>query len=396
MSQQNAVSSHKQRPSRRNLLWVVLVLTALAGVGGFAVPEYFRQTAAPAYRFATVERGTVEKTVTALGSLQPKDYVDVGSQVSGQLKEVHVEIGERVEKDALIAEIDPTVYEIRIRSGEANLENLNAQLVQQKAELLLAQQQLARNQRLLKQRAISQETVEQNEAATKVAVAKIAATQAQIKAAKAGLEEDRANLGYTKIYAPLSGTVVTESAVAGQTINASQSAPEIVRIANLETMTVWAEVAEADIARIKAGMPAYFTTLGEPNRRWTGTVRQVLPTPETVNDVVLYNVLIDVDNREQRLMTDMTVQVFFVQAVANDVPVVPMSALQATDTADTYQVQIMGAQGPETRSVQIGVSNRTTAEVLSGLDLGAQVITGQQAANNPAADKQRPSMGPRL
>ena len=151
----------------------------------------------------TVAQGDVEKTVTSLGKLQPKDYVDVGTQVSGQLKKVHVKIGDQVKKGDLIAEIDPTTYETKVRSDRANIENLQASLVQQQAELVLARQQLARNEDLLKERAASQDTVEQNQSAMKVAVAKIAATQAQVRAARATLDGDLANLGYTKIYAPM-------------------------------------------------------------------------------------------------------------------------------------------------------------------------------------------------
>lgn len=349
---------------------------------------------------AIVVQGNVETTVTALGKMEPKDYVDVGTQVSGQLKKVHVKIGDRVQRGDLLAEIDPTTYETKVRSDKANIENLQASLIQQQAELVLARQQLGRNEELLKEHASSQDIVEQNQSALKVAIAKIAATKAQIKAAKATLDGDVANLGYTRIYAPMDGTVVSQTSLEGQTVNASQSAPVIVRVANLETMTAWAQVAEADVIKIKVGSPVYFSTLGAPEKRWNGNVRQVYPTPETVNDVVLYNVLVDVDNSEQELMLTMTVQMFFVLGEMRDVPVVPLSALQSAKDGNDgfYVVQVQTANGIEQRNVKIGVSSRSSAGVVSGLEVGDKVII-QQAGASEAVNARAsggPPMGARL
>lgn len=389
-------------PRRARKLAAAVLLAVLLGAGGMGAHAYFGNKGATPPMTATVERGDLEKTVTSLGKLKPKDYVDVGTQVSGQLKNVAVEVGDRVAKGDLIAEIDATVYETRVRTGRANLDNLRAQLVLQQAEAELARRRLERNQALLKERAISQETVEENQAALKVASARVASTQAQIRASQSALDGDTANLGYTKIYAPMAGTVVSQTSLEGQTVNSSQQAPVIVRVANLDTMTVWAQVAEADIVRVKAGMPAYFTTLGNTGKRWRGTVRQVMPTPETVNDVVLYNVLVDVDNGKQELMTDMTVQVFFVLDEARNAVLVPMNALQPVKGKGgrdgLYEARVATPDGLETRQVKIGVANRTTAAVVSGLAPGEQVVLPQAPATaaKPAAGSGRRAMGPRL
>lgn len=383
----NKLQPPAQRRPRR-LRWLLAVFVLLVIGGAVTAQQYLQSNAQPPLRTALVERGDVERTVTALGKLKPRDYVDVGTQVSGQLYKVHVEIGQRVKRGDLIAEIDPTVYEQRVRNSQANLDNLKAQLVQQQAELELARKQLARNQRLLEARATSRVVVDENEATVKVAAARVESTKAQIKAAEATLAGDIANLGYTKIYSPMDGTVVSESAVEGQTVNASQSAPVIVRVANLETMTVWAQVSEADVVKLQPDMPAYFTTLGMPDRRWHGTVRQIMPTPEIINDVVLYNVLIDVDNTEQLLMTDMTVQVFFVLEQARDVPVVPMGALQPAG-GGLHRVQVLTERGPVDRKVRIGVRSRTAAEVVEGLEVGDRIVLGSQ---NPSS---RPNAGRR-
>lgn len=380
----------------RKFIIAGLVATTLLGCGVAANSYFTRKNAAP-LNTVTVTQGDIEKTVTSLGKLKPKDYVDVGTQVSGQLKKVTVAIGERVSKGDLIAEVDATVYETRLRTGRANLESLRAQLIQQQAEASLAQQQYNRNRDLLQERAISQETVEANQSALQVAKAKVAATQAQIKASQATLDGDTANLGYTKIYAPMAGTVVSQTTLQGQTVNANQAAPVIVRVANLDTMTVWAQVAEADITRVKAGAPAYFTTLGNAERRWKGTVRQVMPTPETVNDVVLYNVLVDVDNRQQALMTDMTVQVFFVLAEARDALLVPLAALQQARGKDPslYRARVATADGVAERTVKVGVTNRTTAAVLSGLNAGDKVVVAQASPAQAGAGRNSGSTGSR-
>ena len=182
----------------------------------------------------------------------------------------------------------------------------------------------------------------------------------------------------------MGGTVVSQTALEGQTLNANQSAPVIVRIADLDTMTVWAQVAEADVVKLAPGMPAYFTTLGLPERRWQGTVQQIQPTPQIVNDVVLYNVLIDVKNDDHVLMTSMTAQVFFVLGEVKGVPLVPVATLGQLrpGTTDEYQVRVLASDGPQRRAVKIGLADRTLAQVLSGLAVGDQVIVNASGASS--------------
>jgi membrane fusion protein, macrolide-specific efflux system len=374
-----------RRRLRRRGLWLGLAVALVAGLG-VLLYHYFVTEEAPTYKTAAVVKGDIEKTVTALGALQPKDYVDVGAQVSGQLEKVHVEIGDRVAKGDLLAEIDPTVLETRMRTDKANLANLQAQLAQQKASLTLAQQQAQRNRNLFKSKIVSQDVLQTSETQVDVAEAQIDALKAQIDGAQATLDGDVANLGYTKIYAPMAGTVVSQTALEGQTLNANQTAPTILRIADLDTVTVWAQVAEADVVKLKPGMPAYFTTLGLPERRWEGTVQQIQPTPTTTNDVVLYNVLIDVANTDHVLMTSMTAQVFFLLGQAKDVPVVPMAALTGhRKGADTeYSVRMLTSNGVQRHPVKVGLTNRTSAEILSGLAVGDQVIVGEASSSGSA------------
>jgi macrolide-specific efflux system membrane fusion protein len=350
------------------------------------------------YRTATVETGNIEQTVTALGSLQPKDYVDVGAQVSGELQLLHVDFGDKVKKGDLLAEVDPTVYESTVAADNARLADLRSQVSGQQAQLALAQRQHQRNLGLLKIDAVSRDAVDTSETSVKSLRASIASTQAQIEQAESTLKGDMANLSYTKIYAPMDGTVVSITTLQGQMLNSRQSAPTILRIADLATMTVKAQVAEADISKLKVGMPVYFTTLGTPDRRWQSTVRQILPTPETVNDVILYNALTDVANPDNKLMTSMTAQVFFVLGEAKDALLVPVAALRpARQGAEgAYTVQVMRGSRAERREVKIGLQTRTSAEVLSGLKQGDIVVTGvETSASGSDADSRTGGSGGR-
>lgn len=364
---------------KKILLIMVLCTAALAGY------LYMRSDAARAGRETAdavmqVEKGTIEEIVTAQGKLEARDYVDVGVQVSGQLEKIHVELGDTVTAGQLIAEIDPQLYEAKVEADEARVKTLAAQIVQQKAEIKLAEQQHARSEKLVSSGAISRDAFDSTETALTVAKAKLDALSAQMEEANSTLEGDRANLGYTKIYAPISGTVVLKDVREGQTLNASQSAPTVVQLANLDVMTVRAQVAEADVMRLKSGMPVYFTTLGSQGRKWYGNVRQILPSPEIINDVVLYHVLVDVDNTDRQLMTGMSTQMFFVLARAEDKPLIPVAALgkrlpdEDRDAAQAYRVRVVTQGGIlAEKVVYIGLMDRTRAEVLEGLSIGDKV-----------------------
>lgn len=385
--------------------WAVLALTILCAAGIWAAVSAFMREEAPAYQTAFAQRGNLEITIPASGSMQAKNYVDVGAQVSGQLEKVHVEVGDRVERGQLLAEIDATLLKAQVASRRARLDELNAQLAQQTADAELARQQHARNQRLFESKAVSEDTVQVSAAAQKVAAARVLALSAQIRATASDLEADEANLNYTKIYAPISGTVVSQTSLEGQTLNANQTAPTILRISDLSVMTVSADVSEADVVKLVSGMPVYFTTLGLPDRRWHGVLRQVLPEPEIVNDVVLYKALIDVGNEDGVLLPEMTAQVFFVEGAAENAVLVPSAAVahQRGGTARVF-IARTGKAGPEERPVETGLQGRLQTEIVSGLDEGEEVILGQPGARimgastteGAAGGGRRRMMGPML
>ncbi len=350
---------------------------------------------------ATVKRGDIEALVTATGVLQPRNFVDVGAQVSGQLEKLHVEVGDQVQAGDLLAEIDATVYLARVDGTRAQLRNQQALLKERQAQLSLAEIQLRRQQNLVRQAAGTREQVEVAEASLRSAEAQVEALQAQLEQTQSTLRAEEANLQYARIYAPMDGTVVSIEARQGQTLNAAQQTPILMRIADLATMTVQAQVSEADIGRLKLGMPVYFTTMGSQNRRWDGELSRIEPTPEVENNVVLYSALFDVPNDGGRLLPQMTAQVFFIAAQAENALVLPVAALrfedrgvgarQDTDEGTrTAKVQVMGPGGQrEERTVQVGVTDRVHAEIVSGLEEGEQVVIGLRATGQSSGGSMR-------
>ncbi|SHH81124.1 efflux RND transporter periplasmic adaptor subunit [Pollutimonas bauzanensis] len=345
----------------------------------------------------TIGRGNIELTVTALGNLRPRSYVDVGAQASGAIRRIAVQPGDHVQKGQLLVEIDPSIQQAKVDVDQANLAGLKAQLAEQQANRDLAWQQYERQRKMAVDGATRQEDIQTAHAALRVAVASIDNLRAQIDAALSTLKGDQAQLGYTRIYAPMAGTVVTLDAREGQTLNATYQTPTILRIADLSHMTVWTEVSEADIKRVRTGMPVYFTTLsGQTDtgpRRWTGTVRQILPAPPTPagqdpntappaptagtsGKVVLYTVLVDVDNADGALMPQMSAQVFFIVASAENAILAPTPSLQPVNLKqDTYAAKILSGAEVIERKVKIGVHDRLNAQVLSGLSEGDSLVT---------------------
>ncbi|EJL06331.1 efflux RND transporter periplasmic adaptor subunit [Pseudomonas chlororaphis] len=381
----------RPRHTRRALLVTLCLIPVVAFAAWQLLPPGRDQLAT-----IQVSRGTIESSVTALGTLQPRRYVDVGAQASGQIRKIHVEAGDPVKEGQLLVEIDPATQQAKLDASRFSIENLQAQLQEQRAQNELARQKYQRQQNLAAGGATRDEDVQTARAELKATQARIDMIQAQIRQAQASLRSDQAELGYTRIYAPMSGTVVAVDAREGQTLNAQQQTPLILRIARLSPMTVWAEVSEADIGHVKPGMTAYFTTLSGGARRWTSTVRQILPIPpKPLNEssqgsgspnsssksgsgrVVLYTVLLDVDNADNALMAEMTTQVFFVAERAQDVLTAPIAALQGSTESGVQLARVVAKNGSiEERKVRVGISDRLRIQVLDGLAEGDHLLIG--------------------
>lgn len=447
----------KNLPRRRSRNWIILVAIVLAALvwwwtGGDSVSE-------TQPLIVEIEIGDIENAVTAAGTLQPSELVEVGAQVSGQLQKLYVDAGDSVEAGQLVAEIDATVQSNRVEASRASLRALEAQLSARESALKLAQANAARQTRLMEDDASTQADFDQAMNALASAQSSYTQLQSQIAQSKASLASDEAQLGYTKIYAPISGTIVAIDRKEGVTLNANQQTPVIMRIADLSTMTVEAEVSEADVTKLSTGMEVYFTTLGSGDRRWYSQLRQVLPTPVVTNNVVLYSALFDIDNADQALLSSMTAQVFFVTSSARNVVKAPVGALQYADDAgrpagaaasfrsgerrgpreggvppsDEERAQRRAARleegdGPRTgvgndrpgerrdrgaiatvqlalddgtfeeREVRVGVSSRIAAEILSGLEAGDRVVAGvvQSGSGAQGSQNRNARMSPRF
>ncbi|MGE8154582.1 efflux RND transporter periplasmic adaptor subunit [Pseudomonas vancouverensis] len=382
----------KRSRQTRRALFAALCLIPVIAVAAWQILPPGRE------QFATVQvsRADIESSVTALGTLQPRRYVDVGAQASGQIHKIHVEVGDQVKEGQLLVEIDPSTQQAKLDAGRFSVENLKAQLQEQRAQHELARQKFQRQQNLAAGGATREEDVQTAQAELRATQARIEMFQAQIRQAEASLRSDQAELGYTRIYAPMAGTVVALDAREGQTLNAQQQTPLILRIAKLSPMTVWAEVSEADIGHVKPGMHAWFTTLSGGSRRWSSTVRQILPVPPKPLDqtsqgggsptstsksgsarVVLYTVLLDVDNSDNALMAEMTTQVFFVADQAKNVLTAPVAALQSGTETDSQTVQVVAKNGDiQQRNVRTGISDRLRVQILDGLCEGDHLLIG--------------------
>ena len=337
----------------------------------------------PQYQTLIVRPGDLQQSVLATGKLDALRKVDVGAQVSGQLKTLSVAIGDKVKKDQLLGVIDPEQAQNQIKEVEATLMELRAQRLQAEAEWKLARVTLSRQQQLAKTQAVSQQDLDT--AATEMAVkqAQIGAIDAQIKRNQASLDTAKTNLDYTRIVAPMAGEVTQITTLQGQTVIAAQQAPNILTLADMSTMLVKAQVSEADVIHLQPGQKAWFTVLGDPQTRYEGTLKDVLPTPEKVNDAIFYYARFEVPNPKGILRLDMTAQVHIQLTDVKNVLTIPLSALGDPIGNNRYNVRLLRNGETREREVVIGARNDTDVEIVKGLEEGDEVITGEGNAGAP-------------
>jgi macrolide-specific efflux system membrane fusion protein len=355
--------------------WMLLI-ALLVGMYGWLG----RKQADPASQVisTTVKRGDVEVSVLATGKVEAAKTVDVGAQASGQIKRLAVKLGDRVEKGNLLAEIDPSVSQNDLDEAQMSIEGLQAQATIKQLALAEAKAELARQQTMMSGDATPRKELELADSAVKMRQAEIRQLATQLRQAEIKLDKAKTNLGFTRIVAPMSGIVASIAVKEGQTVNAIQSAPTILTLADMDTMKVQAQVAEADVVRLKVGTPLYFSVLGAPETKVSAQVAGVEPTPQTINNAIFYNAHFFVPNPNGLLRLQMTAQVTFVLGQARHVLTIPVGALGASSGKDQFSVQVLDAQRQiQTRQVQIGLRGNIVAEVKSGLKEGDQVVIAQ-------------------
>ncbi len=381
---------------RGRVLLVIALLVLVCGIVAWTL----RKPGAPTLATSPVTRGDLEQTVEATGVIDAYKLVSVGAQASGQIKSLKVQLGDTVKQGDLIAEIDATTQRNAVLNAQAALDQVTAQRAVQQATLRQAELEFARQKEMLAAEATSRAEFDTAEAQLKTAQAQVTSFDAQIQGRQTELGTANANLAYTRITAPMDGTVVAVVAEEGRTVNANQTAPTIVMLARLDLVTVNAEVSEADVVKIKAGMPVYFTTLGDPERKYHATLRQINPAPSSIasdsssssssssssaSSAVYYNALFDVENPDGTLRIDMTAQVSVLLKQAKDVLIIPSVALGPKTRDGQYVVRVADKDGmPQPRKVKIGINTGSSAEVTSGLEEGEKVVVGEGSAT-PAA-----------
>lgn len=307
-----------------------LVLLALGG-GGFAFYKYRAKHAPPAVTFKTapVEKRRIVGKITATGTLQATVTVQVGSQVSGRIKQLFADFNSSVKKGQVVAKIDPTLFEANVAQAQANHLAAKAELEKAKAQKALAERQVARLRGLSAEQLATQADLDTAETNLAVASSQILAAQASIAQTAAALKQSQTNLSFTSIISPIDGTVISRSVDVGQTVAASLQAPTIFTIAeDLRKMQVSTNVSEGDVGRLAQGMKARFTVDAYPGRPFFGKIAQIRNAAQTVQNVVTYNAILEVDNSELKLRPGMTANVSVTYAERDDVLSIPNSALR--------------------------------------------------------------------
>ncbi|WP_421169279.1 macrolide transporter subunit MacA [Aeromonas dhakensis] len=370
-------------PKQRKI--ALLALVPVLAIGWLAWPN----KAPEPVLTAEVTRQDVEQTVLASGVLQAIEQVDVGAQVSGQVTYLAVEAGQKVKQGDLLAEIDPLIAQNNLKTTEADLASRRAQLKIKQAQLKQNELSWRRQQQMFRQEASSRADLESAEAQLAVTRAELQGALAEVDNAQIKVERAKTELGYNRIQAPMDGTVVSIVTRQGQTLAASQTVPTLLKLANLETMTVKAQISEADVTRVKAGMPVYFTLMGDPDTRYHGTLRTVELAPTNINEqatsttatnnaAVYYYALFDVPNPDHTLRVAMTTQVTIVLGERKQVLTIPQTALGKKLGENEYEVTLLKEDDQkETRRIKTGMKDDIKVEVVSGLSEQEKVTLNQ-------------------
>lgn len=379
-----------------------LVVLVLIAAGGYAW-WYFRaqpdEAGAIKYITAEVKKGDIAQTVLASGSIQPFKSVKVGAQVSGEISALSVKIGDKVKTGDPIAEIDASTQQNTRDSAAASLASSKAALTAAQAKLREAQQNFNRQQEMVKKGAAARESLDAAQATLKSAQSAVDQAKADIRKSQLELDNAGLRLGYTSVTAPMDGVVISVAVEKGQTVNAVQDSPTLVTLAQTNTMTVEAEIAEADVGAVQPGMAAYFTLLGADKTRYEGKLKSIDPAPlatskntttttSSSNDTAVYYYgKMDVPNADGKLRIGMTANMVINVREAKGVLTIPMTALQ-TNSAGADEVQVMGTDGkPQPREVKLGINDGVNTEVTEGLTAGEQVVvssgTGESSMQMP-------------
>jgi len=368
------------------IVYIVLIFIAIY----FLYGKFFKQKEVPKALTTRLEKGSIRGTVTAAGEVYARDLVDVGAQVSGQIKKLYVKVGDKVQKGDMIAQIDSVTQENEIAQQKAQLLIHEANLASAKIAAANAKTQYNRELELYKRNAASKEAVEnaKNSAALKEAEQK--QIEAQIEQTKLQLSTAETNFGYTKITAPISGTIVSMPVEEGKTVNSNQTTPTIVKIADLSKMEIKMQIAEGDISKVKVGMDVEYSILSDLDNIKKAKIYKIDPGLTTLSDgtydktssgsssssssdsAIYFYAKMLVDNENDFLKIGMTTENNIIVSEANNTSYLPTSVIKRDAKGD--YVTVLNGNEPEQRYVKTGVSDDLNTEILSGLDEKDEVL----------------------
>lgn len=372
-----------------------VIIVIIIGAIGFAGSKQVK------YNTKTLKRCTITEVVEASGTINPVNTVSVGSTVSGLIKEIYVDYNDVVKKGQILAQIDPANFEATVQQNQAQINNARANLAKLQAIANYDQKQYVRYKNLYAKNFVAKSELDEKLSTYQSDIAQINAAKAQINQYQASLKTALTNLGYTKIIAPVDGTVISREIDLGSPVAASFQAPELFTIAqDLTKMQIEVSVSEADIGKVEEGQDVTYTLDGYPDSTFKGKVTQVRLSPTTESNVVTYTVIVDVNNEDLKLKPGMTANVSIITDKSEDVLCVPNMALKFTPDINgpKYKNQgiwILEKNKPKRIEIETGANNDTSTEIISdALNEGAQVIMSIKGKNSKK-NSGRPPM-PRL
>ena len=383
----------------------ILIILLILGVGGYFVYDKFFKVKEEEVEFITkkAKKGSFSKKVDATGEIFATELIDVGAQVSGQIKKLYVKLGDQVKKGDMIASIDSSTQQNSIDNKEAQLAIYKAQLESAKVALNIAKTQFDRENALFSKNATSKQEFESAKNTYSANSAKIKELEAQIKQTNIELSTAKINLGYTKITAPRDGTVVSVQVEEGQTVNANQTTPTIVNIADLSHVKMKMQIAEGDITKIKVGTPVEYSILSEPTKKFQTTVSSIDPGLTTLSDgsygssssskssyssssssssAVYYYAQSIVDNKDGILRIGMTTQNELLIANVKDAIIVPSIGIKK-DENGTF-VYVLKDGKPVKTAVKTGIKDNLDTQIISGINEDDEIITSQGSSSEIA------------
>lgn len=387
----------KQRFRKR---WLALLVALILAMG---VTFNYWNTREPLPALTTVQPGDIESSVLASGTLRPKKLVAIGAQVTGRIVSLKVQTGQHVKEGDVIALIDATNQQNELDKAQATLRQNEATRDQNLADLELAKLNLVRNQTMIGKNAVARSEYDKAVAEMKKQQAQLANTEASIAASRVGVRIAETNLAYTRITAPIDGTILSIVAQEGQNVNAQQTVPTIAILGQVATMTVEADISEADITDVHKGLPLYFTISGRNSKRYEAQLEKIEPAPDSVvsdksfgsssgitatgsvtASAVYYKGKFTIPNPDGLLRTYMTAEIHIVLAKARDVLLAPVSALKSVGDTDAgapgeATVRVLTEYGRlEDRTVKTGITDKINTEIRSGLQEGDKIVTDNQ------------------